>query len=86
MKSMNGIKIRILFNICLAVMLERNAMPRINRKYSSKSLKRVMGVRIIQTIMARKEMIFDRGSRFSKKPGILSIAQPQFHRSKTTEQ
>lgn len=81
--NIHGIKIDVLFNICPGVICERNIIVNITRKYSSKSLKRTMGVRMMQQIIARNDMILERGSRFSRIPGILSTAQPQFHRAKT---
>src|SRR3972149_8524682 len=66
-KRIKGIKMHTFFSICLGVILEKNPIANINKKYSPKSLIRVIGVSIMHKIMARKEIIFVLGSSFSRK-------------------
>jgi len=66
-KMTNGINIHNLFSICLGVIPEKNPIANINKKYSSKSLIRVIGVSIMHRITERNEMIFVLGSSFSSR-------------------
>ena len=60
-------KMHTFFSICLGVILEKNPIANINKKYSPKSLIRVIGVSIMHRITERNEMIFVLGSSFSSK-------------------
>ena len=60
-------KMHTFFSICLGVILENNPIANINKKYSPKSLIRVIGVSIMHRIIERNEMIFVLGSSFSSK-------------------
>jgi hypothetical protein len=67
MNRMKGINTHTLLSNCLGGILEIKAITNITKKYSPKSLRRVIGVSIMQKIMARNEIIFDLGSMFSSK-------------------
>src|SRR3990167_1869599 len=66
-KRTKGTKMHTFFSICFCVILEKNPIANINKKYSPKSLIRVIGVSIMHRITERNEMIFVLGSSFSNR-------------------
>src|SRR3989339_2019056 len=66
-KRTKGTKMHTFFSICLGVILENNPIANINKKYSPKSLIRVIGVSIMHKIIERNETIFVLGSSFSNR-------------------
>jgi hypothetical protein len=70
-----GSNMNTLLTTCLNISFENISIAIINKKYNPKSLRREMGVTIMQIIMARKEIIFVLGSKFSICPALDFILQ-----------